>query len=346
MYDAHSSKVLTMLLQLILIYFPALAFGLLFARNFRKEPRQFRNALYFFAFCLCALYGLSIQFELPWLVLLGFAAIPFGTVAFVGFLIANTFVVVKREGLSLANVLPGLLAICTVAVCVSGPLLLLVQAPPLLLALYLLVLMEGSYIAFTFAALLLYSWLYRRLPKRCTYDYIVVHGAGLSGTKPTPLLAARLDKGVELWEGGGRKAVIIASGGRGSDEQVSEAEAMKRYLVEERGVPSDAVMLEDRSANTMENLRNSKAIMDARSGVGAYRTAVVTSDYHVFRTAEYAHKIGLAADGVGSKTARYYWPTAFIREYVAVSNAHRWPFAVIFVLWLIPVAIWFASFVL
>ena len=50
MYDAHSSKVLTMLLQLILIYFPALAFGLLFARNFRKEPRQFRNALYFFAF--------------------------------------------------------------------------------------------------------------------------------------------------------------------------------------------------------------------------------------------------------------------------------------------------------
>lgn len=74
--------------------------------------------------------------------------------------------------------------------------------------------------------------------------------------------------------------------------------------------------------------------MDARSGAGAYRAAVVTSDYHVFRTAEYAHKIGLAADGVGSRTARYFWPTAFIREYVAVSNAHRWPFVVIFVFWL------------
>ena len=66
------------------------------------------------------------------------------------------------------------------AACVGGPVLLLVQAPPLLLALYLLVLMEGSYVAFTFAALLLYSWLYRRLPKRRDYDYIVVHGAGLS----------------------------------------------------------------------------------------------------------------------------------------------------------------------
>ena len=343
-----------MIFQLVLIYFPALVFGFLFAKNYRKEPRQFRNALYFLLLCLFALYGLSIQFDLPWLVLIGLAAIPFGTVALVVFLLANTFVVVKREGLSLSHLLPGLLALCIVMACVGGPVLLFVQAPPIVLALALLVLMEGSYVAFTFAALLLYSWLYRRLPKRRDYDYIVVHGAGLSGTKPTPLLAARLDKAVELWEAdhrraviiasGGqgaelweadhRRAVIIASGGQGADEEVSEAEAMRTYLVEERGVPADAVIEENRSTTTMENLRNSKAIMDARSGAGAYRAAVVTSDYHVFRTAEYAHKIGLAADGVGSRTARYFWPTAFIREYVAVSNAHRWPFVVIFVFWL------------
>ncbi|WP_080801250.1 YdcF family protein [Arabiibacter massiliensis] len=329
-----------MILQLVLIYFPAIVFGWLFLRNYRKEPRQFRNALYFLAFCLFALWGLSVQFELPWLVLLGFAAIPFGTVALVVFLIANTFVVVRREGLSLAHLLPGLFALAIVAVCVGAPLLVLVQAPVPLVALALLAVMEGSYLAFTFAALLLYSWLYRRLPKRCDYDYIVVHGAGLSGTKPTPLLAGRLDKGVELWEAGARRALIIASGGQGPDERVPESAAMKAYLVEERGVPADAVIEEDRSTTTMENLRNSKAIMDARSGAGQYRAAVVTSDYHVFRTAEYAHKIGLSADGVGSKTARYFWSTAFIREFVAVSNAHRWPFVVIFLLWLAPVVLW------
>ena len=184
-----------MIFQLALIYFPALVFGFLFVKNYRKEPRQFRNALYFLLLCLLALYGLSIQFELPWLVLIGLAAIPFGTVALVVFLLANTFVVVKREGLSLSHLLPGLLALCVVMACVGGPVLLFVQAPPIVLALALLVLMEGSYVAFTFAALLLYSWLYRRLPKRRDYDYIVVHGAGLSGTTPTPLLAARLAAG-------------------------------------------------------------------------------------------------------------------------------------------------------
>lgn len=332
-----------MILQLVLIYFPAIVFGALFLKNYRKEPRQFRNALYFLLFLLFALYGLSIQFDLPWLVLLGFAAVPLGTVALVAFLFANAFVVVRREGLSLTNVLPALFALFIVAVCIAFPLLLVVAAPPILIALSLLVVMEGSYVGFTFFALLLYSWLYRRMPKRCDYDYIVVHGAGLSGSKPTPLLAGRLDKGVELWEAGGRRALIIVSGGKGSDEQVSEARAMRDYLFEECGVPADAVIEEDRSTTTMENLRNSKAIMDARSGTDAYRAAVVTSDFHVFRTAEYAHKIGLSADGMGSKTARYYWPTAFIREFVAVSNAHRWPFVVIFVLWLVPVALWFAS---
>lgn len=328
-----------MVLQLFLIYFPALVFGLLFIKNYRKEPRQFRNALYFLLLCLFLFYGLSIQLELPWLVLIGLAAIPFGTVALVVFLLANTVVVVKREGFSLSHLLPGLFALFIVFVCVALPVFLLVQAPPIVLALGLLVVMEGSYVAFTFAALLLYSWLYRRLPKRTDYDYIVVHGAGLSGTKPTPLLAGRLDKGVELWERGGRRGLIVASGGQGPDEQISEAQAMRDYLVDERGVPADVIIQEDRSTTTMENLRNSKAIMDARSGAGAYRAAVVTSDYHVFRTAEYAHKIGLTADGVGSKTARYFWPTAFIREFVAVSNAHRWPFIVIFVLWLPPAAL-------
>ena len=115
---------------------------------------------------------------------------------------------------------------------------------------------------------------------------------------------------------------------------MSEAESMRRYLTESRHVPADAVLMEDRSTTTMENLRFSKEIMDARSGVQsvpgrrglAYRCALVASDYHVFRASEYAHHIGLKADGGGSHTRGYYWPTAFIREFIAVTKAHLWPY--------------------
>jgi uncharacterized SAM-binding protein YcdF (DUF218 family) len=49
----------------------------------------------------------------------------------------------------------------------------------------------------------------------------------------------------------------------------------------------------------------------------------VTSDYHVLRTASLARRIGVEAQVVGSRTARYYVPSAFIREFVALIVENR-----------------------
>ena len=108
-----------------------------------------------------------------------------------------------------------------------------------------------------------------------------------------------------MWEKQGKTGVFVASGGQGSDEVVSEAESMRRYLTESRHVPADAVLMEDRSTTTMENLRFSKEIMDARSGVQsvpgrrglAYRCALVTSDYPCVPS-QRIRASGLKADGV------------------------------------------------
>ena len=350
--------------SLALLLAPAVIPGTLFIYSFIKEPRQFRNALYLFVTLAWSSILLVLRlnnFILGLILVILVLLTPFLTI---GFLLINTIVVVKNNGFSLTSMLPFLMA---------GFLVLLIASPTIVnyfdpdvrhIIVFVLGLftLEGLWFSFTFMALLFYSWVYRLLPRRRQYDYIIIHGAGLDGPRPTPLLAGRIDKALELWKKQHQRGKFVVSGGQGSDEVVSEAQAMRDYLLE-KGVPGDAILMEDKSTTTWENLRYSLAIINAdrATGVGAtsaatvasrdvttaasdastsdasgtaasrddFTTAVVTSDFHVFRCAEYAHNLGIKADGIGSHTKGWYWPTAFIREFIAITKAHLWPYLVI-----------------
>jgi len=161
-----------------------------------------------------------------------------------------------------------------------------------------------------------YSIFLMLIPRKRDFDYVVIHGAGLlHGNQVTRLLGDRIDKAIELYRKDPTPPYMIPSGGKGSDEAISEAQAMKGYLLE-KDIPEEKILLEDQSKNTFENLKNSKAIIDAREG--RKYTAIVTSNYHVYRALRYCRKIGFDCTGVGSRVALYYWPSALIREYVAV----------------------------
>lgn len=339
--------------QYILLYAtllaPAVVPGVLFIYSFIKEPRQFRNALFLFAALAWSsiLLVLRLNNFILGLILITLVLLtPFLTI---GFLLINTIVVVKNNGFSLTSMLPFLMA---------GFLILLLASPSIInnfdpdahhVVIFLLGLftLEGLWFSFTFVALLFYSWIYRILPRRRQYDYIIIHGAGLDGPRPTPLLAGRIDKALELWNKQHQHGKFVVSGGQGADEVVSEAQVMRDYLLE-KGVPAEAILMEDKSTTTWENLRYSLAVIradrtsaaaddapataaanDASAPSGDFTTAVVTSDFHVFRCAEYAHNLGIKADGIGSHTKGWYWPTAFIREFIAITKAHLWPYLVI-----------------
>lgn len=89
-------------------------------------------------------------------------------------------------------------------------------------AAYVLVLMS----MYTFSALLNLV----HLKKKRNADYIVVLGSGILGTRVTPLLAARIDKGIELLSCN-PNAILILSGGQGQGEDISEGEAMTAYAI-------------------------------------------------------------------------------------------------------------------
>lgn len=320
------------IIQLVL-WSPSIVFGALFLASYHREPRQFRNAIYLLIFVLFTSLILLMRYGQQWMVLPLFVFVFLFPLVAALALIFNGVVVVRRNGLSVASLLPVVLALFILSMYAVIPAAGIANAPGWVISILGLFVWEGLWFSFTLVALLLYSWLYRALPRRRTYDFIIVHGAGLLGTELTPLLAGRVDKALELWERQGRKGLLVVSGGQGSDEEISEAEAMFRYLTLRKGIPTESIIKEDRSTTTMENLRFSKELMDARADGAPYRCAVVTSDYHVFRCAEYAHELGISADGVGSHTRGWYWPAAFIREFAAITRAHFWPYVVILALW-------------
>ena len=157
-------------------------------------------------------------------------------------------------------------------------------------------------------------------------DFLIILGCGLrpDGT-PTPLLAGRVDAALnyahEQEKSGGTAPTFVPSGGQGPDEACSEAESMRRYLAE-RGVDDARILPEDRSTNTRQNFAYSADVI-ADHGEAERPVAFATTNYHVFRGYVYAHDAGLAAEGIAAPTKLYFWPNAFLREFVGLL-ASRW----------------------
>lgn len=141
-------------------------------------------------------------------------------------------------------------------------------------------------------------------------DYVVVLGAGLLGKQVTPLLAARITRGIEIYKKNpGSK--IIMSGGQGPGEDIPEAEAMAKYA-ENLGIPKADIIIENKSKTTNENLRFSHNLMKPNS-----RFCIVTNSYHVYRALVLAKRQGLKCIGYGAKTKWYFTLNAFVREFIA-----------------------------
>jgi len=95
--------------------------------------------------------------------------------------------------------------------------------------------------------------LYRtRLPDGYVAPAAVVLGAGFRGDGPSPVFAARLDYGLELLRTK-RAGRLILTGGVREGVTRSEADVGRSYLLQ-RGADASALLMEQRSHNTLENL--------------------------------------------------------------------------------------------
>ncbi|MFE3193218.1 YdcF family protein [Nocardia sp. NPDC059240] len=155
-------------------------------------------------------------------------------------------------------------------------------------------------------------------------DVVVVLGCKLRDNRVAPMLKRRLDRALEVVaaeHGRGGTPLLVVSGGQGNGESVAEADAMADYLAAQ-GISPDAIVREDRSRNTEENLRFTAWEL-RRRGIdpAAARITLVTSDFHVLRTTQLAERLGLRAQVTGARTARLLLRKSFLREFIAVLAA-------------------------
>ncbi len=158
----------------------------------------------------------------------------------------------------------------------------------------------------------------RHIPKY-NKDFIIILGARIKndGTL-TPLLKGRVDKAIDFgnkqYELTKKKIVYVPSGGKGNDEVIAEAEAIKKYLLE-KGIKEKQIIIEDKSTSTIENMKYSKEKIDKINKNA--KISFSTTNYHVFRSGAIANKQGINCEGMGSKTKWYYYTNALIREFAA-----------------------------
>lgn len=232
-------------------------------------------------------------------------------------LIANGCFLIRKEGISLTNLLPIVFGVSSMSIL---PFTMFVIELRLTLNITVKLIFEflfliSLYIPFMFFAYIIYSIIYLYIPKPPKCDFIIVHGCSIRGTEVTPLLKKRLDKAINWYEKFNKKPIFITSGGQGQDEIVSEAWAMKKYLID-NGINEKNIIMEDKSTTTLENLKYSNDIMIQINK--EYICAICTNNYHVLRTVILAKSLKINCYGIGCKTAFYYLPAGFFREFIAI----------------------------
>lgn len=254
--------------------------------------------------------------------------LPIAVIAFAIFWLArNTNIISHKEGKSFTAKLALFLA---VTMGIDFYLLFLIGEVHgrLLFFCYTLGLLVYNTFFLLFLSYLGYSLLYQVLPATKKADYIIVLGSYIHNGRVTPLLQSRVDRALAYYRQAekGKRPKFVVSGGKGSDESTSEADAMRKYLLEV-GVPAEDIILEDQSRNTFENFMFSKEkiLTDwEKSGrTGQPQILFSTSNYHVMRASLYSKRIGFSPQGIGAPTSLYFLPTALIREYVGILSYYR-----------------------
>ena len=129
---------------------------------------------------------------------------------------------------------------------------------------------------------------------------LIILGAAIHGETPSLVLQSRLDAGLNylLYH---PDCVVVVSGGQGSGEKISEAEAMARYLMD-RGIEADRIIIENQAKNTVQNIQYALDCLAEENISWQEPIGIVSNDFHLFRVKQIAEQLGVSAAAISAPT--------------------------------------------
>ena len=174
--------------------------------------------------------------------------------------------------------------------------------------------------AASIAAVLIFSSMDQARPA----ESIVVLGAAQYDGKPSPVLKARLDHGIDLWNRRMGKLLVL-TGGRGPGDTTSEA-AVGRVYARKRGIPDSVILMEDRGRTTRESML---AVADTLGKRGMKTVILVSDPFHMLRLWVMGRRFGLTPFTSPTRTSPIA-PNSERRWKYVLSESWKAPLAFIF----------------
>lgn len=145
-------------------------------------------------------------------------------------------------------------------------------------------------------------------------DTVIVLGCKVDRNGPSRMLRERLDAAYDYLQEN-TNAIVIVTGGQGSDEPEPEGTAMQKYLVK-KGIDAGHIYVEDKSESTRENLINAESIMQENRLSAP--VLIVTNEFHVLRARMIANSLSIEASTLPAPTDLFFFGAYYIRELYGV----------------------------
>ncbi len=249
------------------------------------------------------------------------------TIGIAVFLIVTGVVLIHREGFGISHSLSLIVGV-GVALYIMLTIWSIISTNTTLATFLVFLGIPVFVFSFVLFSYLLYSFLYGYFVKRRgkVGQAVVVLGSGLINGQVPPLLARRVELGIEQFNRAMVRwpnAALVLSGGKGDDEVRPEGAAMLEYAIEHGARTKGSeqtIVAETGSANTRENVLFSREILVATGRMGPW--TVVTSDFHAFRAATLMSSLKIPGNSMGAHSTVYFWVSAKLREFIAILADH------------------------